>query len=957
MWFPYKSRLHGIGTAAADTASLGVAFLRSLRPAPLSRLRSGHSLTPAEERTLFDAEMKRLEVDQSALTHRLAELRVMFWAYFWMSWMTFVTGAIWSIAFRGEELIVGVLMMLASSAPLAAAFRAGWRHWQGVTRRLSGFGDYWRNSALAPVDLGHPRAKRHRMLGRLARAASAAAVVFLVALSIDDALAQSTQEAMSAIRSSYASDRATIWLRSVFGASLFPTVGAYTESVTTVVGVYARFLNVGVAAFGSLLLSYNIAAGVAQTAHDGEILGKRWSSLWAPIRLVAGAGSMLPVVGGYCFAQVVMATAACWGIGLGNYVWGKVVDQTFQQGLPLAPVQPPRSLEHIRAMVEIQACKHYLNNRATVLRETVPAVTLSARRLVLDEAPASTVSTMPFTAIGVHQLPDAIKLNSVADIAGVKGRAIWTTEPAGEPGKRRNKWGAEICGKIEMPTMVGGNPLLEPILRAHIERIDQMLVDVDAYASWFAMVPFANGGRMRVELPPVESLAQIVESHDRALMEAASSVMREVRSSSHKAQSLRQAMARDGWTGAGSYYQVISRLNGEYLGAMTLQPKVTLPDWGELVGERYIGQDAGEVKMVMDRFFADIAPELKKGIRGGSSYSDYGKVKTTVSRADGPSGTMILESTRHSIEDPGSSGVTGAFIGTLNWLASSDGRQMWADPLGGLVAIGHSLLMPAEIALGAAVVMSGASLLGGYFGTVGKLVAGGASKLAGELGGLATFVIVLFGFSGAFLAYVLPLLPLISWILAVAYFIVLVAKAVIFATIWAVAHLRMEGDGIAGQAAEGGYETLLNVFLWPVLSIGGLLIGSAIFIVGANFAVAMLLPMMRDAVVASSGTGILQALAYIIVLIVVMVTLFEKSFALIHELPGQVALWIGGKGEQTSVVDQHAGGAKSMFIGAYHRGEASFNTGLNRMAQSRGAVPRVPGNRPGGGSGPTASKR
>ncbi|MFS8295810.1 hypothetical protein RPF65_24520, partial [Enterobacter hormaechei subsp. steigerwaltii] len=44
----------------------------------------------------------------------------------------------------------------------------------------------------------------------------------------------------------------------------------------------------GILAFGGVLAGYTMLAGTLQTAHDGEMLGKKWSSLWIPIRTTLG---------------------------------------------------------------------------------------------------------------------------------------------------------------------------------------------------------------------------------------------------------------------------------------------------------------------------------------------------------------------------------------------------------------------------------------------------------------------------------------------------------------------------------------------------------------------------------------------------------------------------------------------------------------------------------------------
>ena len=58
-----------------------------------------------------------------------------------------------------------------------------------------------------------------------------------------------------------------------------------------------QVFNAGVLVIGGILVFYTLVAGTLSTAHDGEMLGKRWSSLWVPIRTTLGAAAIMPTMG------------------------------------------------------------------------------------------------------------------------------------------------------------------------------------------------------------------------------------------------------------------------------------------------------------------------------------------------------------------------------------------------------------------------------------------------------------------------------------------------------------------------------------------------------------------------------------------------------------------------------------------------------------------------------------
>ena len=84
-------------------------------------------------------------------------------------------------------------------------------------------------------------------------------------------------------------------------------------------------LNAAILFLGSLVAGYGILSGIAQTAHDGEMLGRRFSSLWVPIRVAIGLAAIVPLGNGFCGAQVVVNQVAQMGIGVGANIWSQYV--------------------------------------------------------------------------------------------------------------------------------------------------------------------------------------------------------------------------------------------------------------------------------------------------------------------------------------------------------------------------------------------------------------------------------------------------------------------------------------------------------------------------------------------------------------------------------------------------------------------------------------------------------
>jgi len=116
--------------------------------------------------------------------------------------------------------------------------------------------------------------------------------------------------------------------------------------------------NAGIMAVAALWFAWTAMAAVAQTAHDGEFLGKRFSSLWMPIRVVVGATAIVPIVNGFNLAQVVMMWGALTGVTIADNTWSAVA-HGLGQGVFAVGEQHPQATakaESMNNMLRLLTC-------------------------------------------------------------------------------------------------------------------------------------------------------------------------------------------------------------------------------------------------------------------------------------------------------------------------------------------------------------------------------------------------------------------------------------------------------------------------------------------------------------------------------------------------------------------------------------------------------------------------
>lgn len=152
------------------------------------------------------------------------------------------------------------------------------------------------------------------------------------------------------------------FLRPLFG-SLF---GGGASTFEQVIGLF----NGAVLTIGGILVAYTLVAGTMQTAHDGEMLGKRWSSMWIPIRTAMGVSLVVPINGGYCVAQMIVAWMVMQGVGLADMVWSQYTGLSFTaQGMN--PTSPLPAVEDLaRGLLRSHVCMAAHNQISTRAGET-----------------------------------------------------------------------------------------------------------------------------------------------------------------------------------------------------------------------------------------------------------------------------------------------------------------------------------------------------------------------------------------------------------------------------------------------------------------------------------------------------------------------------------------------------------------------------------------------------------
>jgi hypothetical protein len=270
----------------------------------------------------------------------------------------------------------------------------------------------------------------------------------------------------------------------------------------------------------------------------------------------------------------------------------------------------------------------------------------------------------------------------------------------------------------------------------------------------------------------------------------------------------------NGWAGAATWYNKISELNGTFIKAAYNLPQ---PDAYPLIMK----------KIAEERANHDAAGSAAEQFTPTNFKNEPSKVQNHELQV-----AKMLNEVYQSWLTQGKQEETGNSI--KDFVARLFGVNGMLDirknqdkhPIARLTAIGQALIESTIVDVFGSFVLAGVSGLGNLSGQ-GQIMAFGGAGIT-VAGILVTIAGMGLG-AGFTLAYIVPFLPFLYFFFAAARWVKGLFEAMVGVPLWALAHIRIDGDGLPGSAAMGGYFLIFEIFLRPILTIFGLIAGITIF--------------------------------------------------------------------------------------------------------------------------------
>jgi hypothetical protein len=682
------------------------------------------------------------------------------------------------------------------------------------------------------------------------------------------------------------SDKSVGFFSDIFGIGWQSILDSGADSVggagSTIEHLFFSFSGV-IIAMTTIFMAYVVMVGVVGTAHEGETLGKRYSTLWVPIRAAVGISLLAPLPWAkYSLLQALILKFIFLSILGANYLTVETVG--FMASRSGAISTPRAKLPYVEGIGE-EILKNLTTQEYFKEREGLATDGLYAK---------NTSGIKSFTFIPPAGASDSVMGRfKISCIDGVQS--------------------ADLCD-AELNASVTLVNELRPVAKAIVSQ-------------------WVNGANIPMDEVQIQAYRTALNNYVRASQQAETAALAAV-GTNKELETFVQAAQNNGWTWLGVYYWKIAKFNEMAEAKTEVKLLVSSP-----LNEDAIANVAGpEIMSVLDRYHTFIetiaAGRLEQRALANASGDGVGMSSLLSS--------FFTDAIGSSFHDNNTAMTGGARL-VAEALSNGDpisNLQQFGHSLinsgsligtvgaaGSLVSKAISVVDGAASPLKVKVVPKGVSFAG---------------KIAEKLGGILMMLAGTLIAAGVFLAYYLPALPFIIWTSAIVGWLILSVELMVAAPIWAAMHVIPEGEGgVVGQRAEAGYMLFFGILMRPSLYVIGFFLSFVLTSVVGHFIGEAYLDFAvsngNDDLPVGPVSQIIGWLATVIIGGGLAVVSIHKTFSIVTYLPDEITRRLGATpsmsteaGEQKS--EQSFGAAMNVATGP---GTKLVNAGLSSVSKPK----------------------
>ncbi|MBP4081431.1 DotA/TraY family protein [Aeromonas sp. MrichA-1] len=724
----------------------------------------------------------------------------------------------------------------------------------------------------------------------------------------------------------------------IFGSFIFLPWGTGQADQITLLARAVGFTNILSLFLGLVIIFYVMIGGALQTAHQGEVLGKSWSSVWIPMRAALGFGLIMPAagIGGgvISVAQIFIIWLIVMGSNAATVLWGKTIDN-IGSGTPIAAPIYSTGVTPSREILKMLACTDsYIRGRtvnkkgASASDITVLEITSgSGKKMVLNsERFDESVSAFRSRASGLGSFITGNEAKTIKFANGgacgqidIENDGMYSTSylKFGEDEvflSKQKKAAVKAARAVIASTIDSLSPVAMSLRSETVNAIgiEQAIADGDTDNEMYKTYNSA-----------ISSFGPVSNRYANDLV---SKIHGEL-SGKSVAQDWTNKMKKGGWIKAGTWFHEIGNYTGESLKAITAingsinsaSPVVCVTSYTDQEGCNLKNADLAASVRIAEKIAAGYITAISNGGANSSMITMEDKAasmctdastcsigKDTFTSAHRGIATTVLnllaESSYSNNPVTDTSGLSNPFETVTSIGHSMNNAAIATWSTGALIASIKGAAEAANDGLAAKVV--GAFTLGSTNGFVGALTGLGGYLLTSLIG-----LAVMLASTGFVLAYMLPMLPVVTWINMVAGYLLTVVEATIAAPLAIIMMVTPEGEGISGTRLERAMQLLAMAILKPSLMIIGLVASITLSYVSFG----MLNNFFFESAGASLTGNILDFVAIIIIYATTALTLCKLNITIMYKLSDQILDWFSsGVGRQFGESESSGGMEQSI---------------------------------------------
>lgn len=683
------------------------------------------------------------------------------------------------------------------------------------------------------------------------------------------------------------------------------------------------YFNSAVLFFGTVILAYVTVFGVMNTANDGQALGRKWSTVFTPLRIAGSAASLIVTTSGYSVIQLIVLQIVVWGVGIADTTWTNVVKAALTRPLPNAFVALDADANQVRTlagnMLLSKVCTMSLNqtlgmitNGKTNIQPVEKTINFNLGRgfSVVSDMAAEALGLNTSIVTKIYEYKDT-SATPVADgkpicgSVGFMGRTstVSATTPsvpfsANTDAKKMfvstgydAKQIQMIANAMAYNTAVGAYNVLDEKMTVLAADIVSEKPDIDAGRFQEGINAYVRTFRKGYNA----DINQMDSTHGQVI------------------KNFLEQSTQHGWVQAGMFHRRLSQIQTALNEAYRITPN-SKPPMTELIQQTAPAHDKG--------LLANYALATQKAfdiIANGPAAWESNPVNAGKKATEIPSLKLEKGSDPTDVWDGWLSSMgQKAVAGTVDMLAVPD-TPGWHDPVIQVKNIGDYAMVIGETLIAAPTMLKIAarwakagvkSLL-----SITPINLTGLQDVAEEtgsafiqtLGWLSDLIVVpAYGllYIGYFMSIFLPMVPFMVFTLAVIGWLIAVVESVVAAPLWMVMHMTPESNDSFIGSQQQGYLLLLSVFFKPILTVLGLLLSMIMLrpimdLVNLGFIGSL------NTIQANSTTGIASYFGFMLVYAFITLSVFMTVFALPQDMSDRVLKWIsagiGSLGEKDAM--------------------------------------------------------